>query len=249
MAANHSYEAALVMPVSTVTPRNVWRMASEPCSDAHFATFPTELPVRCIKASTSERGCCPACGAPWERVVERESVTRERPNELTKRTGADGTGNHCANTVAGVASRTAGWKIDCSCGDDMEPVPCRVLDPFSGAGTTAIACRRLARDYTGIELNAEYIAISQKRLRQEANRGDKRPKAKPAGDNVICSSTQTRKAPAMAATTAMHQHHATPRRDARIHAPQHFLCIDDRSVSQTNQDGDATPALEVPQAR
>ena len=40
----------------------------------HFATFPEELPRRCILAGTSERGVCPQCGAPWRRVVEREYV-------------------------------------------------------------------------------------------------------------------------------------------------------------------------------
>ena len=32
--------------------RSVWTIATEPYSEAHFATFPTELPRRCILAST-----------------------------------------------------------------------------------------------------------------------------------------------------------------------------------------------------
>lgn len=36
---------------------------------AHFATFPEALPEICIKASTSERGCCPTCGTPYRRIV------------------------------------------------------------------------------------------------------------------------------------------------------------------------------------
>lgn len=36
--------------------RNVWTIATEPCPEAHFATFPTELPRRCIVAG------CPAGG-------------------------------------------------------------------------------------------------------------------------------------------------------------------------------------------
>ncbi|TAM57182.1 MAG: site-specific DNA-methyltransferase, partial [Rhodanobacter sp.] len=39
-----------------------------------------------------------------------------------------------------------------------------VLDPFMGAGTTALAAKRLNRSYIGFELNSDYIAISQKRL-------------------------------------------------------------------------------------
>jgi site-specific DNA-methyltransferase (adenine-specific) len=42
-----------------------------------------------------------------------------------------------------------------------------VLDPFSGTGTTAIAAKRLGRNYIGIELDSEYVRISQNKLRME----------------------------------------------------------------------------------
>lgn len=51
--------------------RNVWTIATAPFPAAHFATFPPELAERCIRAGTSERGCCAACGAPWVRMTER----------------------------------------------------------------------------------------------------------------------------------------------------------------------------------
>jgi len=41
-----------------------------------------------------------------------------------------------------------------------------VLDPFSGAGTTAYVARKLGRKYIGIELNPEYIEITKRRLQQ-----------------------------------------------------------------------------------
>jgi DNA modification methylase len=158
-------------PTGGSTPRNVWTMASGGFKEAHFATFPIELPLRCIKASTSSKGCCSGCGAPWQRITERTALKRERPNELTKRTGEDGTGNHCANTVAGVEARTIGWEPTCDCQLDVSP--CRVLDPFNGAGTTAVACRRLGIDYVGCELNQEYIDMSYRRLAKESNRDSK----------------------------------------------------------------------------
>lgn len=34
--------------------RSVWQIATKPYSEAHFATFPTELPERCIKAGSRE---------------------------------------------------------------------------------------------------------------------------------------------------------------------------------------------------
>lgn len=41
-----------------------------------------------------------------------------------------------------------------------------VLDPFIGSGSTAVACERLKRDYVGIEINPDYVAIAQQRLTQ-----------------------------------------------------------------------------------
>src|SRR6185312_11164468 len=51
--------------------RDVWTLSTQSFPEAHFATFPIKLPTLCIKAGTSEKGCCPYCGAPWKRVVER----------------------------------------------------------------------------------------------------------------------------------------------------------------------------------
>ena len=53
--------------------RNVWTIATHPYKEAHFATFPPSLVDPCIKAGTSEKGCCPDCGMPWVREVEEPS--------------------------------------------------------------------------------------------------------------------------------------------------------------------------------
>lgn len=39
-----------------------------------------------------------------------------------------------------------------------------VLDPFNGSGTTGIACKLEGFDYIGIELDPEYVAISEARI-------------------------------------------------------------------------------------
>jgi DNA modification methylase len=43
-----------------------------------------------------------------------------------------------------------------------------VLDPFGGAGTTALVADRLKRHATIIELNPEYAAIARKRLTDDS---------------------------------------------------------------------------------
>jgi len=42
-----------------------------------------------------------------------------------------------------------------------------VLDPFMGAGTTALVAKKLNRNYTGFELNPEYLKIAENRLYKE----------------------------------------------------------------------------------
>lgn len=42
-----------------------------------------------------------------------------------------------------------------------------ILDPFSGSGTTAIACKKMKRNYIGFEISKKYYEISKKRISQE----------------------------------------------------------------------------------
>lgn len=161
--------------------RNVWHLGPEPYKEAHFATFPTEIPRRAIKAGTSEKGCCPHCGAPWARITSKTKLTRERPNDITKRDGTEGTGNHCANTVAGVEVRTLGWQPTCEC-PAHQPVPCRVLEPFLGSGTTLAVAAELGRHGAGCELNPEYAELARVRIGKAKNPStfrDTRPEESP----------------------------------------------------------------------
>ncbi|MEJ8308576.1 DNA-methyltransferase [Agrobacterium larrymoorei] len=80
-------------------PIEAWNIATQPFSDAHFATFPPELAERCIMAG------CPKGGT--------------------------------------------------------------VLDPFGGAGTTALVALRHGRSAQLIELNPEYADITCRRIEKE----------------------------------------------------------------------------------
>ncbi|WP_374193507.1 DNA-methyltransferase [Trinickia mobilis] len=48
----------------------------------------------------------------------------------------------------------------------------RVLDPFMGSGTTAVACARHAREFVGFEINESYCAIARERVSAVSGRLD-----------------------------------------------------------------------------
>ena len=47
-----------------------------------------------------------------------------------------------------------------------------ILDPFIGSGTTAIAAKKLGKNYIGIDTNEKYVKISEKRLKELDNKPD-----------------------------------------------------------------------------
>lgn len=59
--------------------RSVWSIATEAYAGAHYATFPEELPERCIKAG-SPLEVCATCGKPRERIVERQTEVTQPGN-------------------------------------------------------------------------------------------------------------------------------------------------------------------------
>lgn len=85
---------------TTRNKRSVWTIATQPFSEAHFATMPPELARTCILAG------CPEGGT--------------------------------------------------------------VLDPFGGAGTTALEADRLQRNAISVELSAEYASMSSRRISNDA---------------------------------------------------------------------------------
>jgi len=153
--------------------RTVWTIPTYAYPGAHFATFPPKLVEPCILAGTSAKGACPSCGAPWERVVEASGGTIGHDWHMR---GYDAeVGANQVNRVGGPGylRRTTGWRPTCYHGDGRketclpfwDPIPCHVLDPFCGSGTTGMVARTLGRRFTGIDLSAEYLAMAERRIR------------------------------------------------------------------------------------
>jgi DNA modification methylase len=163
--------------------RTVWTVATQPYSGAHFATFPPKLITPCILAGTSERGCCSECGAPWVRVVVASGGDIGKTGKAWNVENDRGT-----NTKRGAGSTkdyrrtTTGWRPTCD--HDAEVVPCTVLDPFGGSGTTAEVAEALGRRWVLIELNPDYEPLIRRRTAQLGLFGTDRRRVAPAASAV-----------------------------------------------------------------
>jgi hypothetical protein len=142
---------------------------------AHFATFPPALIEPMILAGCPHK-VCSCCKAPYVRVVEKPDMSQRPTRSSTSKMETDQV--HISNNWQGVPKSagsayqqwrnenpnvTIGFKPTCDCNKGTEPGV--VYDPFMGSGTTALVARALGRQYIGSELNAEYVAMANERLR------------------------------------------------------------------------------------
>jgi hypothetical protein len=110
------------------------------------------------------------CGKAWVRVTETtryepevvevgvRNVDVSRGDKVRK---LDGKSDEWKQAAA--SRQTLGFRVACRC-EAGEPVPCVVLDPFLGSGTSLLVARQLGRQGIGIELNPKYADLAVKRL-------------------------------------------------------------------------------------
>jgi DNA modification methylase len=155
--------------------RNVWTIATQPYSGAHFAVMPPELAERCIKAGTPSMASAPPAARPgsaspsaarattpgWARSRRRGPTARPtataRPATATASCPACAPGRSLPPTGSAAAAARAPGSSRAT-----------VLDPFAGAFTTALAADRLGRHAIGIELNARYCKLARERIEDDA---------------------------------------------------------------------------------
>lgn len=152
--------------------RSVWKVATVPFAEAHYAVFPPKLIENPIRAGTSDHGACNACGSPYRRAIQkperlnpkdyqgkhRSTDAHSRARRLLghTRSARESTGAH-DNPFR--APEHMGWEPACRCNAGV--VPCVVLDPFVGSGTTVLVAEQLGR--TGIGLDLGYQEIARRR--------------------------------------------------------------------------------------
>lgn len=165
---NGSMDAALAIMPLTRNKRSVWTVPTVAYSEAHYATYPPRLITPPMLACTSAKGCCEACGKPWQRIVEKTDVA----NPAHKGSRFD-QGKTAARPAHGVDTTQQGerylkqptdtWQPTCECADRSVRAPI-VLDPFGGSGTTAQVALEHGRHAILIERGPHNVALIHKRL-------------------------------------------------------------------------------------
>jgi hypothetical protein len=174
-------------------PLDWWEIPTQPYAGSHYATFPSALCVRPVKAMCPQK-VCRVCGMPSRRITRS---TRFVNGKIV--TGAFN--DHSQDAVAGMSARdgdpssglntfvereTLGWtECDCvaycpnpRCHDDPNGQchVCRntgrvdkwrngvVLDPFAGSGTTLEVATGHGRDAIGIDLDPSNLDLARQRV-------------------------------------------------------------------------------------
>jgi DNA modification methylase len=153
-------------------PGDVWQIPTQPAPPEargkHFAMFPENLVEPMILAGCPTQ-VCKKCGKPRERIIVslyKGSTIGTKPKEGKILEKASQLQRTTSGLPFGYTGKTIGW-TDCGCGAGFEPGI--VLDPFMGSGTVAVVAKKLGRSFIGIELNPEYVRISNERLKKIPN--------------------------------------------------------------------------------
>ena len=140
--------------------RTVWDVNTASFKGAHFAVYPPELIKSPIDAGCPEL-VDKVTGLPRERNIEKQSLER---HELPKDHPSYRPERYEGKYEQGQRYATYDDKGYTDGRDDKEFLPGIVLDPFFGSGTTAEVAMNQDKDWVGIELNPDFIEISDKRL-------------------------------------------------------------------------------------
>lgn len=173
---NHAYgeiggrpigPSSFARPILKRNVRSVFTIGPQPYTEAHFAVFPPRLIEPMLKVSTSEKGCCAACGTQWSRAVGESFIYKDRAGQGSR--GEIPSSNRAIGQPQqwiprGEGHETIGFRTSCEC--KAGTVPPTALDPFAGSGTTMAVAKSLGLSSIGIEPNPAYIPLIEKRLNE-----------------------------------------------------------------------------------
>ncbi len=144
----------------------LWRLPTAGYVGAHYATYPTALPDRLIKAMCPGRACT-TCGQPSERIAQTTNAVGKAVGRRSWRDTDPSSigGGHSGQITQSVSSAptairvTTGWT---DCGHDAWR-PGIVLDPFAGSGTTLEVALGLGRSSIGVDIDGRNADLAVER--------------------------------------------------------------------------------------
>jgi len=152
--------------------RCVWTIPTQAFPGAHFATYPERLCETPIQAGCPEF-ICVKCGEAKKKIYEPtpDYAALLKENKVSganledwfpRRISRLQPGRKSGSKRRATAEYLVKGHTDCGCGAPFRPGI--VLDPFFGAGTTALAALKLHRQVIGIEINPAYVEIAKTRV-------------------------------------------------------------------------------------
>jgi len=154
--------------------RDIWNIKTQPFVSArygdfdsdHFASYPEEL-VKVPISSTTPKQICSNCGnyrlkgytkigeSSYENMIGVDTSKFRSEQGIKQNMRAD---RECYERPV-IETYT-----ECGCDNPTYTESGIVIDPFHGTGTTSIEALRQGVNYIGIELNKQYVDISEARI-------------------------------------------------------------------------------------
>lgn len=129
----------------------------------HFAVMPLELANRMLSLTISKIGRCSICKKQvkpdYEKLIyKRDALSKAELDYLKKDQRLDKINDFIINTIC---------DSDFACCEFATLENPVVFDPFSGSGTTILAAHCNNADSVGVELNKDFVNLSQTRITKE----------------------------------------------------------------------------------
>jgi len=149
--------------------RCVWTIPTQPYPEAHFAVYPEGLIEMPIKAGCPEY-VCKKCGKARVKIYRTKVDPNKVPKKWRKtyRGKVELDGSPTKRSISELYAeslakeKTVKGYSDCGCNAGWESGI--TLDPFMGAGTTALVALKQRKRFIGIEIKQGYIDMSYKRI-------------------------------------------------------------------------------------
>jgi DNA methylase len=139
-----------------LTTQDAYDVSPKGYAGAHYAVWPMELVQLMINEMCPTRVCV-ECGVPSRRIVAAQRSNNGR--SAAYQDGREHAGG-AFDRVGETNYTTLGWS-DCGHGSWR---PGRILDPFSGSGTTLAVASGMGRDSVGIDLDPRNAHLTEQRV-------------------------------------------------------------------------------------